>query len=116
MDRRYNKRYNKDFSHLLERLEAFEDRLGVSLEGLYVSQEPSMGYLIVRGELHLREGTELAGNLRLVVTAYDSAGRVLEVKEQWIASNRFFALEAFSISIRAKAPPVAKIRIYPKAK
>ena len=107
---------NKDVSHLLERLEAFEDRLDVSLEGLYAAQNPKSGYLIVNGELHLREGTKLADDLQIIVTSYDSAGRVLGVSDKYISSERFFGFEPFSILISATDPPVAKIRIYPKAR
>ncbi len=105
----------KDISHLVERLEAFEDRLGVSLEGLYAAQDTEYGYLNVNGELHPREGTELDDDLDIVVTLYDASGRVIGVATEWIDSERFFGFEAFSVRLRDVVTPPAKVRIYPKA-
>ena len=108
---------NRDVSHLIERLEAFEDRLGVSLEGLYAAQDTEYGQLEVNGELHPREGTEIDQDLEVVATLYDSAGRVIGVTSERIYSDRFFGFEAFSAYFgEVSDPPVAKIRIYPKAR
>lgn len=108
---------SKDVSHLIERLEAFEDRLGVSLEGLYAAQDIEYGQLEVNGELHPREGTELNDDLEIVVTLYDSAGRVIGVTNEYIDSDNFFGFEAFSAYFSEVGdPPVAKIRIYPKSR
>lgn len=105
----------KDVSHLVERLEAFEDRLGISLEGLYAAQDTEYGYLNVNGELHPREGTEIHGDLDIVVTLYDASGRVIGVATEWIDSENFFGFEAFSVRFRDIATAPAKVRIYPKA-
>lgn len=68
---------NKDISHLIERLEAFEDRLGVSFEGLYASVLTQIDFLKVNGELHPREGTGLNDDIEVVVSLYDTVGRLL---------------------------------------
>lgn len=108
---------NKDVSHLIERLEAFEDRLGVTLEGLYAAQDTEYGQLEVNGELHPREGTGLNEDLEVVATLYDSAGRIIGVTSERMYSNRFFGFEAFSAFFSEVGnPPVAKIRVYPKAR
>jgi len=108
---------NKDVSHLVERLEAFEDRLGVSLQGLFASLDTEYGDMNVNGELHAREGTELGQDIEIVVTLYDSAGRVVGVTSEYMDSDRFFGFEAFSARFReASDPPVAKIRVYPKTR
>ncbi len=105
----------EDVTHLVERLEAFEDRLGVGLEGLYAAQDVEYGYLKVNGELHPREGTELDEDLDIVVTLYDAGGRVIGVATEWIDSENFFGFEAFSVRLRDVVTPPAKVRIYPKA-
>ncbi len=113
---------SKDVTHLVERLEAFEDRVGVSLEGLYAALDTEYGGLEVNGELHLRNGTELNEDIQIVVTLYDAAGRVIDVTDKYIDSDRFFGFEAFSAYFNepgdpeAGTPPVAKIRIYPKTR
>ncbi len=108
---------NKDVSHLIERLEAFEDRLGVRLEGLYASIQSRHGYVSVNGELHPREGTQLNHDIEVVVSLYDSAGRVLGVGSERISAASFFGFEAFSRMLGPVGdPPIAKIRIYPKAR
>ena len=108
---------NKDVSHLIERLEAFEDRLGVSLEGLYASIDGRHGYVTVNGELHPREGTQLNHDIEVVVSLYDSDGRVLGVQTESIRADSFFGFEAFSRMLGPVGdPPIAKIRIYPKTR
>lgn len=110
-------RSTKDVSHLIERLEAFEDRLGVSLEGLYASQNTRIGSVAVNGELHPLEGTELSEDVDIVVTLYDVAGRVIGTTSESVRSKNFFGFEAFSKTFyEPGGPPVAKIRIYPKAR
>ena len=53
---------NKDITNLIERLEAFEDHLGVSLEGLFAQiQEPRS--LKVNGEVHLQKPTAIVSFL-----------------------------------------------------
>ncbi len=106
---------NKDVSHLIERLEAFEDRLGVRLEGLYAAQNTEYGHLKVNGELHPREGNELDDDIEIVLTVYDAAGRVVGVTTEYVDSDRFFGFEAFSASVRDIDAPV-KVRVYPKAR
>lgn len=106
----------RDVTDLIERLEAFEDRLGVSLEGLFakMSDRYDMTRIHVNGELHLREGTELKQLLEVVATVYDSSGRVLDVNEAILHPNSFYGFEAFSLSIYVGDNQPAKIRVYPK--
>ncbi len=108
---------NKDVSHLIERLEAFEDRLGVSLEGLYASVLSQIDFLQVNGELHPREGTGLDDDIEVVVSLYDTSGRVMGVKTERVRADSFFGFEAFSKTFGPMGDlPIAKIRIYPKAR
>jgi hypothetical protein len=108
-----------DITHLIERLEAFEDRSGVSLEGLYadINSDTYRGNfysLDINGELHPREGTELDQDIELVATAYDTSGRVIGVGKDYFKSESFFGFEAFSLSILINGIPAAKVRVYPK--
>ena len=110
----------EDITHMIERLEAFEDRVGVTLEGLFASTDD--GYvgekywLAVNGELHPKEGTELGQSINVVLTAYDSTGRVIGVASQYFDSKSFFAFEAFSLGVGIYGIPAAKVRVYPKTR
>ncbi len=107
----------RDVTDLIERLEAFEDRLGVSLEGLFAKlSDRGYGriYIKVNGELHLREGAELKQHLRVVATIHDLSGRVLDVADTILDHDSFYGFEAFSLSIEVGDNQPAKIRVYPK--
>lgn len=109
----------RDITDLIERLEAFEDRLGVSLEGLF-AKTSDRGYdrthIHVNGELHLREGAELKENLEVVAIAYDSSGRVLDVEDIGFWADSFFGFEAFSLFMDVDDTQLTKIRVYPKVR
>jgi hypothetical protein len=108
---------NIEVSNLIERLEAFEDHLNVSLKGLYAAQDTEYGDLEVNGELHPREGTKLNDDLKVVVTLHDSDGRVLGMTDEYIDSDNFFGFEAFSASFTEVGDlSVARIRVYPKSR
>jgi hypothetical protein len=104
-----------DVSYLLERVEAFEDRLDVRLEGLFVKMDGD-GDIRVYGELHSRNGAALDQDVEVVVTVYDSSGRVVEVDETLFDSDSFFGFEAFSALLLLEGIRPAKIRVYPKAR
>src|SRR5215210_9086947 len=84
-----------DVSNLIERVETFEDRLGVRLEGLFAKADDD-GDIRVFGELHARNAAELDQDVEVVVTVYDSSGRVIGVDETNFYSDSFFGFEAFS--------------------
>lgn len=104
---------DQDITNLIERLEAFEDRLGVSLEGLFAVVDTS-GYVRVNGELHLREGTELNQDIEVVATVYDSSGRVIAASDHTFREDSFFAFEVFTFFMDVSGHPPTKVRVYPK--
>jgi len=111
----------KDITETLpvERLELFEERLDVYLEALTVlyHTEPYDGhdfdYLIVMGEMYAKNEPTLKQNVTLIVTAYNSAGRVIGLEECKFWKHRFFGLEAFQVKMKLHEMPI-KIRIYPR--
>lgn len=104
----------RDITNLIERLEAFEDRLGVTLEGLFASIDEDTEWIDLNGEIHPREGTELSEDVELIATAYDSAGRVVETSSDYFDAESFFGFEVFSFTLRVDGIQPAKVRIYPK--
>ena len=106
----------RDITNLIERLEAFEDRCGVSLEGLFAHFDGDVEWIDLNGEMHPREGTELNGDVELVATAYDSTGRVIKTSSRYFDSESFFGFEVFSFSLNVDGIQPAKVRLYPKSR
>lgn len=104
----------KDVTDVIERLGAFEDRVGVSLDGLYASVD-DRGWLRLNGEVHPQTGTELSQDIEIIATAHDRDGRVLDMTEESIWADEFFGFHAFSLILRGVTDvEVTKIRVYPK--
>jgi hypothetical protein len=106
-----------DITHLIERLDALEEREGVRFESLYAlffTSTEGPPYVRVCGEIHARDGLEIAHQLKFAVTAYDPKGRVLITGESWVAApEKFYGFQAFIIQLNAIGP-IGKIRLYPQ--
>ena len=102
-----------DATHLIERLEAFEERMGVRLEALFAYIE--IGYLSVNGEVHPRDGTTIQQDVEVHVDAYDSSGRLVATTQATLSADVFFGFEAFHTMVGLPIRELSKIRVYPKA-
>lgn len=106
---------NIDVTSKIERLEVFEERLGVMLESLSAFVDDVVPYFLwVRGELHTRNGTELQEDVELMVAAYDSSGRVIGTGTRRYLAEDFFGLETFDLGFSLPLSQVSKVRVYPK--
>lgn len=106
-----------DVTSKIERLEVFEERLGVTLESLsaFVTDQGADNiYLAIRGELQTRDGTELHEDIALVVAVYDASGRIIGTSSQWYFVDGFFGLETFEFIVHLPLSQVSKVRVYPK--
>lgn len=110
----------------LERLEAFEERLGVRLDALYAKIDGSRVYqthnrefpsIRVTGEIHPANGTALPQRIKIVADAYNAQGQVVDTSERrCLDPEEFFGYETFELHIGGTHPSlIKKIRIYPKA-
>jgi hypothetical protein len=117
----------RDLTHLIERLEAFEDRAGVRLDALYAKLDGNTVWKIdgkdepgirINGEIHPREGTSLKQSVTLFAEGYDGLGRLFCTKSsQPFLPQTFFGYETFSLVVGGiPAKDVVKIRLYPKHK
>ncbi len=88
--------------------------MGVTLEGLFASVDDN-SYPAINGELHTREGTQIAQDIRIVVSLHDAAGRVLGTSTEHFGAESFFGFETFSIMLMPTVATISKIRVYPKA-
>lgn len=107
----------EDVTELIERLEAFEDRLGVRLDSVGAQLEPmydDLIHLVLRGELHPANGTTIDNNLELIVAAYDSTSKIVGTSSQYIDASSFFGLETFEVTVQLYVSTISRIRIYPK--
>jgi hypothetical protein len=106
----------QDITNKIERLEAMEEKCGISLDAMYASlaETSYTGKYIVtlNGEIHSANGTKIAENLRIAVTLHDDTGRVVNRKEHWVSADRFFGMESFSVGFTTEDVPY-KIRIQP---
>ena len=104
----------KDITNLIERLEAFEERLGVTLEGLFASVDDN-NHIRINGELHSRGGAQIDQNMQLVGSAHDAAGRVIVTGTTYVLQDSFFGFETFSMLLSPSITTISKVRLYPKA-
>jgi hypothetical protein len=106
---------SKDITHLIERLELFEERLGIRLEGLYAEISDDCRWVTVTGEVHALEGMKLKQDIRIVGAVYDNSGRVLSTDDRGVFAAEFYGFKVFTLPIAL--PPranITKIRIYPE--
>jgi len=110
-----------DCTHLIERLEAFEERMGVRLGALFAewdndNDESPESSLTVRGELYPRETSNIQRNISVVADIYDTSGRLVARDDHWFDPEEFFGFETFELAIDINVSNVAisKIRLYPK--
>lgn len=108
----------KDITAIVQRLDAFEERVGVRIEALSafeVKEEYSDDAdITVRGELHAVSGTNLENDLALQMSVYDSEGRVVQTSSDYIDSDSFFGFHTFEIRCYAAPGLAKKIRLVPK--
>lgn len=107
----------KDVTALVERLDPFEEQLGVRLEAVaaFQSKKKHNGdvSISVRGELHLVNGTTLAHDIDVEMTIYDADGRVVEKESNFIGSKSFLGFQAFQTVCSVAPELVKKIRLVP---
>jgi hypothetical protein len=105
-----------DVTGKIERLEVFEERLGVRLDSLsaFVAKYNELSTITVCGELQARDGTELQQDVELVVAVYDLSGRIIGTASYCYFAKNFFGLETFEILAEIPVSELSKVRVYPK--
>jgi hypothetical protein len=101
-----------DATHLIERLEVFEERASTRLEALFA--DVSDGLLTMNGELHPREGTTIKQDIEVHMEAYNSSGRLVAKGESHFSGDKFFGFEVFQMRVNLAIGELSKIRVYPK--
>jgi len=99
----------------IERLEIMEEKLNVSIEGIYAKYakyDEDSRYITVTGEIHASSGTTIEEDIEIIVTAYNSEGKVIATASDYIYADDFFALSPIEICLDVIEKPT-KIRVYP---
>ena len=103
-----------DLSEKIERLEAFEERHAVRIEGASAWFE--YNELSVLSELHPRTGTTIGKDLKVVAAAYNSKGQIIAKGEEYCMAESFWGFavcECYVGEIPLKE--ISKIKLYPTA-
>lgn len=109
------KQLGKNLLKRVERLEAFEDKLGVYFDKLSLKIKDDFSFMIL-GEVHSKNGTSLEHGFEVTCVLYDTEDSILEQKTKYILKDNFLGFEIFEINFYRDgiANEVNKIRIYPK--
>lgn len=108
-----------DITNKVQRLEAFEERLGVRLEAISAFEsvpddDDDEVDISIRGELHSTNGTNITDHIDLQASFYDAEGRVIETSSDFIQADSFFGFHTFDLSCYLPAGACAKVRLVPK--
>lgn len=105
-----------DLTSKIERVEAFEERVGVRFQGMSAFLDADDDYISLRvhGEIHASSGAELSDDVSVVIAVYDQSDRVVGTDTSYYYSESFFGFEAFSETLSLSIRNISKIRIYPK--
>lgn len=107
---------DSDVTQLIERLEAFEDRMGVRLEALFAHvhiEYDGLPVLTVNGEVHPREGATIKESMGVQMDAHDSSGQIAATAEHFLNADKFFGFEVFQMRVKLQIGELSKIRVYP---
>lgn len=101
----------------IERLDAFEERLNVSIEKLSIKVDSdNSGWFNLLGEIHPRVDVAINERIELICILYDKEGGILLQKSKTLYPENFYGFEVFDFVIQEYgiASEVGSIRIYPK--
>jgi hypothetical protein len=101
-----------DLTSVVERTKSMEQRLGISIQGVYANYEDE--YLTVNFELHVEGGGQLAQDISIVAAAYDAAGRVIATQSYFFQAENVFGFVVGSIVQMVGSQSSSKIRLYPQ--
>jgi hypothetical protein len=107
----------REITSIIERLELIEEKMGISLGGIYATIEKSSWKdkhfeLCINFDILSSSGDPLENSFSIQGVAYNESGQSLGIGKQYIDCHNFFGLASESITITADQVP-AKIRLYP---
>ena len=106
----------QDVTSKIERLEALEERLSISLSSLsafFAILNDGRPCIQICGEFHSGKGMTLVQTIYLHFAIYDLQGRVVTSEYCMFLSQSFYGMETFQKQIFPPTGELSKIRIYP---
>jgi hypothetical protein len=101
----------------IERFEAFEEKLGIRLEGLFAFLNKDSGTITINGDLYANDDDIIKEqNLKLVISCHDVSSRVIAKSSESVSTKSFVGIYTFSTYFQLKffLESIAKVRIYPQ--
>ena len=100
----------------VERFEAFEEKLGVSIQNVSVRIDAERKWLTIFCEVYSNDGTNIREYVTIETVLYNNEGLILDQSHTIIGPDKFFGFEVIKEEFRefGIADVVSKIRIYPK--
>lgn len=107
-----------DLTSLVERMPAFEEKIGVTVSGIsvFLQEDEDSEYitLSVGGEAHAANGRSAREDFSIKIVVYDKNDCVIGTANAIFDSEEFFGFDAFSEGIEIPTTQIGKIRIFPK--
>jgi|GEM_PF-1271259 len=107
---------SKLLNRRIERLEAFEEKLGVHLDRLSVKVSDDYSWLTVLGEIHQASSSSISQDVTIVAVVYDAEGEIVESGERRLYAENFAGFDVFELPLNA--PEICliaeKIRVFPE--
>lgn len=99
----------------LERIQDFEDRLGIRFEKISIKVE-DYGGMVLYAEVHPTSGQELKQDVNIECVLYDSSGGIIGKERTFIFSDDFFGFEVvdFYFNDEGIEDRLGMIKLYPK--
>lgn len=109
---------SKSLTRKIERLDAFEERLGISLDKLSVNVPNDHNPITISGEVHQSSSASISGNIEIVAVVYDAEGSIVQSGEVTLWAHDFAGFDVFKLTLYANEIGLVadKIRIFPRAR
>jgi len=108
---------SKDLTSRIVRLDAFEERVGVRLEGVTAEliEGSDSTFVKVFGELYPLEGASLSTDIQIYVSLHGENGQVLAVESDNHSCEEFFGFAPFSIILSPRhGAAITSVKVYPR--
>ncbi|MHA6279027.1 hypothetical protein ACXYMT_02510 [Salinimicrobium sp. CAU 1759] len=99
----------------IERLEMFEERMGIKIEKLTL-QVPYEDWLRLYFEVHPIKGMTLKESIHIEAVVYDSDGNIIQMTHTVLITEKFYAFEVCKLTFTdLNLNNISRVRLYPKA-
>lgn len=109
-----------DITHLVERLESFENKLGIAVNGIRVTISDDCDHdneysMRVTGEVLSLGDDPLDDSIELTVAVYAPSGSILKVDSHYIDNDNFLGFDVFELNMYLDSNDIQKVLVFPKS-